>query len=71
RLVQTLTVQGRMSRWIVSALPIALLLMIDLLNPHYMHPLVSQTIGKVMLVVAALLIVAGSLVIKKIVDIKI
>jgi tight adherence protein B len=71
RLVQTLTVQGRMSRWIVSALPIALLGMIQLLNPHYMHPLVSKTIGQVMLVMAALLIVAGSLVIKKIVDIKI
>jgi tight adherence protein B len=71
RLVQTLTVQGRMSRWIVSALPVALLIMIQLLNPHYMHPLVSKTIGQVMLVMAALLIVAGSLVIKKIVDIKI
>jgi tight adherence protein B len=71
RLVQTLTVQGRMSRWIVSALPIALLILISLLNPHYMHPLVSHTVGKVMLVFAALLIVAGSLVIKKIVDIKI
>jgi tight adherence protein B len=71
RLVQTLTVQGRMSRWIVSALPVALLVMIQLLNPHYMHPLVSKTIGQVMLVIAALLIVAGSLVIKKIVDIKV
>jgi tight adherence protein B len=71
RLVQTLTVQGRMSRWIVSALPIALLILINLLNPHYMHPLLSHTVGKVMLVFAALLIVAGSLVIKKIVDIKI
>jgi len=60
-----------MSRWIVSALPIALLILISLLNPHYMHPLVSHTVGKVMLVFAALLIVAGSLVIKKIVDIKI
>jgi tight adherence protein B len=71
RLVSTLTVQGRMSRWIVSALPVVLLIVISLLNPHYMHPLVSQTFGKVMLVIAALLIVAGSLVIKKIVDIKI
>jgi tight adherence protein B len=71
RLVQTLTVQGRMSRWIVSALPIGLLIMIQLLNPHYMHPLVSKTFGQVLLVMAGLLIVAGSLVIKKIVDIKI
>ena len=71
RLVQTLTVQGRMSRWIVSALPIVLLLLIQLLNPHYLHPLVSKTAGQILLVLAGLLIVAGSLVIKKIVDIKI
>jgi tight adherence protein B len=71
RLIQTLTVQGRMSRWIVSALPVALLFMIQVLNPHYLHPLVSHTVGQVMLVMAGVLIVAGSLVIKKIVDIKV
>jgi len=71
RLINTLTIQGRISRWIVSALPVALLLLLTVINPHYLHPLVSTTGGKVLLVVAGLLVVGGSLVIKKIVDIKV
>jgi tight adherence protein B len=71
RLINTLTIQGRISRWIVSALPVALLLLLTVINPHYLHPLVSTTGGKVMLVFAGLLVVGGSLVIKKIVDIKV
>jgi tight adherence protein B len=71
RLINTLTAQGRMSRWIVTALPIALVLLITLINPHYMHPLVTHLLGKVMIVLAVLLVIGGSLVIKKIVDIKV
>ena len=71
RLINTLTVQGRMSRWIVSALPVAILLILQVINPHYLHPLVASTGGKVVLGLAAALCVAGSLVIKKIVDIKV
>jgi tight adherence protein B len=71
RLVRTLTAQGRLSRWIVSILPVALLLLISAINPSYMRPLFTHTSGKVILAVGALLIVAGSLVIKRIVEIKI
>jgi tight adherence protein B len=71
RLINTLTIQGRISRWIVSALPVGLLLILSVINPHYLHPLVSTLGGKILLVVAGLLVVGGSLVIKKIVDIKV
>jgi tight adherence protein B len=71
RLVRTLTAQGRLSRWIVSALPVGLLLLISAINPTYMKPLFHHTSGKVILAVGAIMIVAGSLVIKKIVEIKI
>jgi tight adherence protein B len=64
-------VQGRMSRWIVTALPIALVVLITLINPHYMHPLVSHTAGKVLIGLAVVLVIGGSLVIKRIVDIKV
>ena len=43
RLIQTLTMQGRMSRWIVSALPIVIVIAVKLENPHYFHPLVVDT----------------------------
>jgi tight adherence protein B len=71
RLINTLTIQGRISRWIVSLLPVALLLLLTVINPHYLHPLVAHTAGKVLLVFAAVLVVSGSYVIKKIVDIKV
>jgi tight adherence protein B len=71
RLVRTLTAAGRMSRWVVSFLPVVLLLAIWILNPSYLDPLLSQTSGRVLLVFAALLVVCGSLVIKRIVDIKV
>jgi tight adherence protein B len=71
RLVRSLTAQGRMSRWVVSFLPLGLLLVISGLNPSYMKPLFSHTSGRIMLALAAAMIVSGSLVIKKIVDIKV
>lgn len=71
RLVRTLTAQGRMARWIVSALPVGLLVIISILNPEYMKPLVNRTAGQVMLVFAALMVISGSLVIKRIVNIRI
>jgi tight adherence protein B len=70
RIVRTLTAQGRMSRWVVTILPIALLLVMTALNPSYIEPLFKETFGQVLLVLAALMLVAGSLVIKRIVDIK-
>jgi tight adherence protein B len=71
RLVRTLTAQGRMARWIVSALPVALLAVISVLNPEYMKPLLSRTAGQLMLVFAAIMVISGSLVIKRIINIRI
>jgi len=71
RLINTLTIQGRMSRWIVTALPVALIVLVSLINPHYLTPLTSHLLGKVAIVFAVLLVIGGSLVIKKIVDIKV
>jgi tight adherence protein B len=71
RLINTLTAQGRMSRWIVSAVPVVIILILQVINPHYLHPLVSTLGGKIALVFAAGLVIGGSLVIKKIVDIKV
>jgi Flp pilus assembly protein TadB len=71
RLVRTLTVQGRMSRWIVSALPVGLVIFLELVSPDYLHPLTSSLGGRVVLVLAGLMVVGGSYVIKRIVDIKV
>ncbi len=71
RLVDTLTMQGRMSRWIVSALPIGIVLILQIENPHYLHPLIESTAGKVALALVVAWAVAGSFVIKKIIEIEV
>ena len=71
RLVRSLTAQGRLSRWVVSFLPVGLLLAVSAINPSYMKPLFTHTSGRVVLAIGAVMIVSGSLIIKKIVDIKV
>jgi tight adherence protein B len=71
RLVQTLTAQGRLARWILSALPVAAGLSLAAIQPTAILPMVQSGVGQIGLVVAALLVVTGSLIIQKIVDIKV
>jgi tight adherence protein B len=71
RTVQTLTAQGRLSRWVLTLLPVALLAVITLVNPGYIGILYHSLAGKILLVMAAISVTAGSLVIKRIVDIKV
>jgi tight adherence protein B len=71
RLVRTLTAQGRMSRWVLTALPIFLLLVLTLIGGSYMSPMFHRPLGQVLLVVSAILVALGSWVIGKIVDIRI
>jgi tight adherence protein B len=71
RLVKTLTAQGRMARWILTLLPVFLAVAISLLNPAYMRPLFATTPGQVLVALATVMVVTGSLVIKRIVNIKV
>jgi len=71
RTVQTLTAQGRMSRWVLTALPLFLLLVITLINPGYMSVMYDSTGGRVVLVLSGISVICGSFVIKRIVNIKV
>jgi tight adherence protein B len=71
RLIQTLTAQGRMSRWIITALPVSLLVLVSVLNPGYTEPLFETSDGRFALTVGAVLLIMGSLAIKRIVTIKV
>ncbi len=71
RLVRTLTAQGRLSRWILSLLPVFVLLMILLINPDHLQPLFHRLAGQIALVVAAIMVIIGSLIINKIVTIRV
>jgi tight adherence protein B len=71
RLVRTLTAQGRLSRWVLTAVPVFLLLAMTLLGRSYMHPLFHQSFGRFLLLVAACMVALGSWLIGRIVDIKV
>ena len=71
RLIASLTAQGRLARWIVSALPVVLFFAIYALNKEYLAPLWRESVGIVALILAAIMVVSGSLVIKRIVDIEV
>ena len=67
--MQTLTAQGRLARWIVSLLPVALFLVILLINRDYLRPLWTETFGIAAMILSGIMIISGSLVIKRIVNI--
>jgi tight adherence protein B len=69
RLVRTLTAQGRIARWVLIGLPIATACWIELVNPGYLSPLFHTAAGQTMLVLAVVMVTAGSLVIKRITSI--
>ena len=69
RLVRTLTAQGRMARWILTALPVFLTASLWLVHPDVMANFFTSGIGEVALVIAAMMVAAGSVLIQTIVDI--
>ena len=71
RLVRGLTAQGRLSGGVLSLLPVFLLIVISVINPQYMHPLFHKTVGLIALGVAIGLVIAGGLVIRKIIEINV
>ncbi|HSL93749.1 MAG TPA: type II secretion system F family protein [Bacillota bacterium] len=69
--VKSLTAQGRMSGWVISLLPVGLLVIITLINPEHTSLLWRSSIGIVMLVVGIVSQFVGIMVIKKVVNIDI
>jgi tight adherence protein B len=71
RMVKALTAQGRLSRWVVTAIPLALLLVVSVANPRYVDPMFTTALGLFLLILAGTLMLIGSLVIGKIVNFKV
>lgn len=64
RELHAMTSQARLSRWVVVMIPPVLVGLIMLIDPVYMRPLFTTTLGLVLLTVAIGLVIAGSLVMK-------
>lgn len=71
RLIKTLTAQGRLSRWILTLLPIVLGLLMAIIGGSYMRPLFHSGIGQLLVLICVFMVITGSWIIKRIVDIRV
>lgn len=69
--VRTLTAQGRLSGLILSLMPVAVALMLLIVNPDYVSILFYREIGRILLVVAACSQLLGIFLIRRIVTIEV
>lgn len=69
REVRTLTAQGRMSGWVLAALPVATGLLLSSISPGYMDPLFTDRWGHIAIGVAVVMEVIGFFVIQQIINI--
>lgn len=69
REIRTLTAEGRISAIVLGILPIAIGAAVYVLNPEYLEPLFDRTVGKLMIVGALTMGVAGFVWMKKIISI--
>jgi tight adherence protein B len=66
RLVDVLTAQARISRWVLTSLPIFVLVALVFSSGDYLDPMLNSLIGKIALGVGAIMVLIGSLWIKQI-----
>jgi tight adherence protein B len=69
--LKTLTTSSRMSAWLLCGLPIAVSLVITLMNPEYMSVLWRDPRGHVLIAIALFMQLTGMLIVRKILNIKI
>lgn len=67
--IKTLTSQGRLSAIVITLLPIILGIVMYLMNPEYMSPMLTTTIGQILLGVCFVMMLLGAFLISKIIKI--
>ena len=70
RKIKSLTAMGRMSAYVLCGLPFFMAGMLTLINPNYMGPLYHSSAGHKLIMLALVMMVIGSLLLKKIVSFK-
>jgi tight adherence protein B len=67
REVKTRTAQGRLTAAILISLPPLMMLMLEIINPHYIHILFSDPAGPMVLAIAVIMQMVGSAILWKII----
>jgi tight adherence protein B len=70
RQVRSVTAHARITGWILAGLPPALALILTMVSPEYMEPMITDPLGPKMLVAGGTMQVIGSLIIRKLVNIR-
>ncbi|HEY0757651.1 MAG TPA: type II secretion system F family protein [Acidisarcina sp.] len=66
--IQVQTAQGRLTGWILTALPVVMMVVINLVDPGYSHVLFVTPMGHKLMYIGVGLMVTGSVVIRRIVN---
>lgn len=69
--VRALTAEGRLSGWVLNALPFVVFCALMFLNPDYVLLLFRDPLGRKMVTIAGIMQVVGAIAIRKIVNIKV
>jgi tight adherence protein B len=69
--VRTLTAEPKMSARVLACLPLAVFLIINLINPDFMEPLLTTETGHFIIAYAGISVLLGYMVMAKIADIDI
>lgn len=69
--IRTHTAQGRLTGWILSALPVLAFIGLSFINPTYIDTLTGDPFGRILLGTGIVLMIIGFLVIRKIVSIEV
>ncbi|OPY06461.1 MAG: Bacterial type II secretion system protein F domain protein [Syntrophus sp. PtaB.Bin001] len=69
--IKTLSAEGRLSAIILVALPFFVAFALSIVNPKYITVLTTDSIGKTLVLIALIMMIAGIFVIKKTVQIKV
>ncbi|MGZ4589850.1 MAG: type II secretion system F family protein [Actinomycetes bacterium] len=71
RQVQVLSAEGRLSAWILGALPLVFTLYLVLSRPDYLRPLVTQPLGWLLVVTGSVLLTVGIIWMRKAVKVEV
>ncbi len=69
--IRTFSAEGRLSAWILCLLPVGLVLVLQVINPHYMEVLWTDPFGRQMMMIMALFMVLGVFWMRKIIRIRV
>jgi tight adherence protein B len=71
RHIRALTAQQRIARWVLTALPLALIGVLLIVSPGYIDPLFEEPSGRILLAVGACGMIIGGYVMKRLVEIEV